>query len=258
MVQSSSCKMSLLWRGCRDGDSDRVRTALEGGEGVNTRGGRDNSTCLGVAVQNGHVGLVHLLLEHPDIDVNCVDRGGLTALHMACFKGQESVARALVAARGQDSLNLASFRALTPLMTAVLEGNPAVVELLLEQPSLEVNCAGDKGNTALHLACLEGRRGIVHRLLAAPGQQSFNVQNSAGNTPLMCGVKKSHSDVVDLLLAQPAVLEGLQARNTFGNTPLMLATKKGRLEYVKQLVELPGVDLETRDWMGGSLEEGAG
>ena len=235
-----------------------MRAALERGEEVNTRGGRDSSTCLGVAVQNGHVGVVQLLLEQPDIDVNCVDRGGLTALHMACFKGQESVARVLLAARGQDSLNLASCRALAPLMTAVLEGNPAVVELLLQQPGLEVNSAGDKGNTALHLACLEGRRGIVQRLLAAPGQQSFNVQNSAGNTPLMCGVKKGHSDVVGLLLTVLAVLEGLQARNTFGNTPLMLATKKGHLELVRQLVELPGVDLETRDWRGGTLEEGAG
>ena len=57
-----------------------------------------------------------------------------------------------------------------------------------------------------------------------------------------------------LLLADPR-LTSINARVGFGNTPLMWAVSDGSVECVRELVMVEGVDLETRDDDGMSLEQ---
>ena len=119
-------------------------------------------------------------------------------------------------AGGQD-VNSCDGYNITALMLALLRGHNSVVELLLSQPSLDVNSVNCNGSTALHWA-------------------SSN----------MTGLR--------LLLADPR-LTSVNTRDCNGRTPLMRAMRCGRVEVVRELVRVEGVDLETRDDEGSSLEE---
>ena len=119
-------------------------------------------------------------------------------------------------ARGQD-VNSSDGANTTGLMWALFRGHNSVVELLLSQPSLDVNSSNSNGSTALHWA-----RGNVTGLR--------------------------------LLLADPR-LTSINARDGGGWTPLMSAVWWGSVEVVRELVRVEGVDLETRDGEGRSLEQ---
>ncbi len=55
----------------------------------------------------------------------------------------------------------------TPLMRAVVGGDPMIVELLLSQPSIQVNATDEQNKTALMLAAQQGESTIVGQLLDA-------------------------------------------------------------------------------------------
>ena len=119
-------------------------------------------------------------------------------------------------ARGQD-VNSRDRYNVTGLMRALDKEHNSVVELLLSQPSLDVNTSNSYGRTALHWA----------------------YSNVTG---------------LRLLLADPR-LTSVNARDCGGWTPLMRAVWWGSVEVVRELVRVEGVDLETRDDGGRSLEQ---
>ena len=61
--------MEPLWQQCNDGQLERVRLALRDGVDVN-RTDEHGAPALVFAVHNKHHGIVKLLLEQPDIEVN--------------------------------------------------------------------------------------------------------------------------------------------------------------------------------------------
>ena len=124
-------------------------------------------------------------------------------------------------ARGEE-VNQRDAEGNTGLMVAAGRGNEAVVELLLQQPGLDVNHAKEVILwTALHMACRQGYTRIVLMLLAHPSLTCHNAVNSEG-----C-------------------------------TPLMLAVRMNRVKCVREMMAVEGVDLETRDPWGRGLEEAA-
>ena len=133
-----------------------------------------------------------------------------------CKDGRLEEVRAALA-MGQD-VNSRDGHNHTGLMLALYRGHNSVVELLLSQPSLDVNTSNSGGNTALHWA-----------------------------TSNVTGLR--------LLLAHPR-LNSINARGwpRSGETPLMRAVGCGSVEAVRELVRVEGVDLETRDDLGRSLE----
>ncbi|KAK2794856.1 hypothetical protein FQN50_009841 [Emmonsiellopsis sp. PD_5] len=66
------------------------------GVDVNARGGRDGGTPLIDAADGCHVSSVGILLDHPDVDVNAKNKAGMTALHVAAYKGNERVVNMLL------------------------------------------------------------------------------------------------------------------------------------------------------------------
>ena len=132
-----------------------------------------------------------------------------------CINGDlEGVKAAL--ARGED-VNTGT-EGNTGLMAAIIKGHNSVVKVLLNQPSLDINRSNIQGFTAVHLACCEDNVTSLRMLLGDPRLTSVN------------------------------------ARNCFGQTPLMMAVSKGRVKCVKELVGVEGVNLETMDPEGKSLE----
>uniref|UniRef100_A0A915NAM5 Uncharacterized protein n=1 Tax=Meloidogyne javanica TaxID=6303 RepID=A0A915NAM5_MELJA len=85
---------------------------------------------------------------------------------------------------------------MTCLHVAVKSRQATVVEFLLLNGA-KINICDWKGNTALHLASLEGYTIIVYQLLKRNAEKT--IKNDEGKIPLDIAVEKCHADIVTLL-----------------------------------------------------------
>ena len=138
--------------------------------------------------------------------------------HLCRVGNLDKVRRAL--ARGED-VNSKDENNTTGLMLAVVHKRNSVVRLLLEQPTVDLNCILQHGTTALHFA-----------------------------------VDGDNVEGVRMLLADPR-LNTVNHKNMWGQTPVMFAMDCQKVNALRELVNHPSVDLDTRDGSGSSLEESA-
>merc|ERR1712183_386645 len=165
---------------------------------------------------------------------------------------------------------------ISPLMLAAMNGHTASVKLLLDMGS-DINAQIETNrNTALTLACFQGRHEVVSLLL----DRKANVEHRAktGLTPLMesasggyvdvgrvlldknadvnappvpssrdpaltIAADKGHYRFVELLLSRGAQVD---VRNKKGNSSLWLAANGGHLDVV-QLLYSAGADIDSQD-----------
>ncbi len=146
-------------------------------------------TALHLSAGRGHLDIVALLLERPEIQVN---RGATTPLHLAVY--------------GKNPSNI------------------DVVKLLLKHPKMDVNKASKVGITPLYTASQHGHVLMVQALLAAGAEK--NTTNDKGFTPLNAACFYGHTDVVRLLVDAGSNTE-LGENNGF--TPILNAACKGYL-----------------------------
>ena len=88
----------------------------------------------------------------------------------------------------------------TCLMWAIIRGNEEMVDVLLEQPCIEVHAKDNNGNTALHMACARNNVAILNQLLAFPGIL-VNERDSRDWTPIMRAIRFAKQDAVRVLAA---------------------------------------------------------
>jgi ankyrin repeat protein len=72
-----------------------------------------------------------------------------------------------------------------------------MVQVFIDQ-GWPLNMADEQGDTALHLACLEGHQDIVEQLLQRQGK--VDISNQAGDTPLILAIAQGERDIVQQLL----------------------------------------------------------
>jgi len=104
----------------------------------------------------------------------------------------------------------------TCLMKAVYDQRVDLVDVLLSQPSIDVNAKMGSGlDTALHTACLFSNEAILHKILATPGLL-LNERNSTGDTPIMSAVRFGWVGAVKLMAAKEQVdldVRGIEGRS---------------------------------------------
>lgn len=122
-------------------------------------------TALGVAIEEGHITTVRLLLSHPTIDVN-----------LRCSRLQQ-----------------------TPLALAIEIGQEDIVQLLLSHPAIDINLMDKWGRDPLTLAIAGGRRDIVQLLLSYP-TIDLNLLDRNGHTPAERAVRHASMDIASLVL----------------------------------------------------------
>ena len=137
-----------LWESCSLGELNVTRELLLAGSDPNTRGGRDNSTCLMEAIRGNHQAVVDLLLAQPSIEVNAKDNFDHTALHFACRTGTRNIAilSKLLAVPG-ILVNERDSYGWTPIMDAITYGKsetlrPVRVMAAVEDVDLDVSRNG--------------------------------------------------------------------------------------------------------------------
>jgi len=201
------------------------RLLLHGADVEGDDGG--DGTNLYWAAYSDHVDVVERLLQH-GADVN--GRGGLNALHAAADFGHLGVVKALIAAGADVNFQDVDIDGgeycdtTTLLQSAAYKGHLGVVEALLGAGA-DVNRQGSlpeggPDGTALHLALLEGRYGVVRMLLQVPGI-NINAANTSGDTALHVAARRAPVTVVEWLLDVPGIHTG--ARGWHDCTALNLA-----------------------------------
>jgi ankyrin repeat protein len=147
------------------------------------------ATTLGNTVQ-----LAQLLDRDPK-QVNGWSPDGFTPLHLACFFGQEQVARMLLD-RGADPTAVAQNpMRVQPLHSAAAGRQLGIVRMLLERGAT-VNARQHLGWTALHEAANQGNREMAETLLRHGADPSLG--NDDGKTSSDVAADRGHTELARL------------------------------------------------------------
>ncbi|MBQ0934700.1 ankyrin repeat domain-containing protein [Ideonella paludis] len=118
---------------------------------------------------------------------------------------------------------------------AFRDDSPKVVEVLIDQPALNVNLRNSAGETPLMMAAIRGNLSAMKRLMERGAQI-----NQEGWTPLHYAASQTAVEPLALLLDKGA---DINARSPNGSTPLMMAARYGS-EDGTQLLLRRGADAQ--------------
>jgi ankyrin repeat protein len=183
---------TALMATARDGAATLTKTLIEAGADVNAVN-QNGGTVLMFAAVSGDETTAELLLQQ-GAAVNAQSSNGWSALTMAAVKNHLAVAQQLVE-HGAD-VNLPDIYGWTPLMRAVFEQREEMVRLLLKQPDIDLERHNDHGQTALHLAVIQGYETLAAVLLEQGAQQDADF---AGNTPVSIAQTLKNEKMLALL-----------------------------------------------------------
>ena len=194
------------------------------------------STALGYAAESGHASVIDALMEG-GADVSWSDWCGETALHWASEHGHTAAVEALLAAGAPRDCSDRLYGS-TPLHKAARGEHGAVADLLLEAGA-HVDARNEGGRTPLHVAAAYGHLDTATRLLDAGAD--VNGRDNKAETPLYRPVFFQDLDCIALLVERGA---DVNLRDDRGNTPLHVAALMNRDRSAVLLVEA-GADVET-------------
>jgi ankyrin repeat protein len=227
---------------------------------VDTRPGHDHRTVLQSVIQTRFKfdKLVNKLLSSSVLDVNAIDRNGMTALIHACLREKIEVVRSLAA---RDDLDVNYMNTETGHGTSaflecadvshVRNSNVELISELFKIPRLDVNIANSRGTTALHRACSAfGTYDIIKKLLEHP-DINVNATDNKGFTPLMTLCTSLHADNEpsrQLLIQFPKL--NINSKSNAGMTVLMYCATFGIMESTEKILRNPEVRVDERDKTG--------
>jgi hypothetical protein len=165
MAMRSDWDADLL-KASSNGDAEEVRRLLGLKANVNAKDENEN-TPLMFASEDGHLGIVNLLLLEKGIDINAKNKEGQTPLALAVLNGHKDIVKLLLEKDADVNAKLNEhWGGATILMMAVAKDYPDIMEMLLKKGA-DVNAQDGDGKTALFLALEYGRPKIVEILKAA-------------------------------------------------------------------------------------------
>uniref|UniRef100_A0A915HP45 Protein kinase domain-containing protein n=1 Tax=Romanomermis culicivorax TaxID=13658 RepID=A0A915HP45_ROMCU len=199
-------------------------------------------TALHIACMCGHAEVIEKLIQYGG-EVNCQDWVKYTPLHVACYFGHEKAVKRLLSNKADP--NQAAGVHDRPVHLACSKGYVNVTKLLLDaraDPSLK----DDEGNGVLHFCCKAGHTSLLEVLL----QQQFGVNahdvNVYEDTALHVACYNGKLEIVKQLVQRTGI-DSLTKENLFSETPLHwsvnAATYGKSIELVSFLLRQPGVDI---------------
>lgn len=201
------------------------------------------STALHVAVTEGHIEIVNMLLDcHASTD--CRNYKKWTPLHMAAMKGNVEIVRALLRRGAKVNAVDRIETGNTPLHLAASYGHDNVVQTLIDAGTSVGACSKEK-STALAVVYSEGNKEPVTSLLSADAD-IVHTRNWMGETALHRAVDGGMKSTVSLLLRRGALVDEKDLSN---KTALMKASQAGYEEIVSILLDA-GVSINEQDKYG--------
>ncbi|GMF35154.1 unnamed protein product [Phytophthora lilii] len=236
--------VATFFSAVQEGNADKVKSSWLGGMEVNVTDelGR---TSLHVAVENGQLGVIELLLS-AGVNTSVVDARGRSPISIALEKQQFAIAEMLRAHQkkklvsrqvksSEDEHNIAlAFR-------ATKQGDIEKLKQLVPEfvrPDMEDYDL----RTLLHVASAEGHVQIAKYLVDCGA--NVNLLDRWGSSPLSDAIDFAHNELAKFLIANHATESGFRA--TVAVDHIDNATLAGALEYTLRVI--------TRDpWLMGQV-----
>ena len=145
---------------------------------------------LVIAVREGSMRVLDVLLAHPGTNLEAQAMNGNTALMMAAYKKNRRAAEALLAKGAQ--VNRPGW---TPLHYAAASGDEEIARLLLERKATPdaVSPRASGAYTPLMMAAREGQAGVAQLLLAAGADTGL--KNTEGLTAAQIAERAAHTGI---------------------------------------------------------------
>lgn len=178
-----------------------------------------------------------ILLLQGNIDINCKDDYGSTALHFATRNGNPSIVQFLASAKGID-INAMDNNGVTPLHYAVFLSKLDIVKILCQVEGIDVNIRDKHGSSPLHYAVWNNDIHLVEYLVSLENID-VNITAKVDRTPLHEAAKCGFLEIVRILAERTDIV--LNAEDKNGRTPLKLAMKRHQDEvaqYLKTLAKI--------------------
>ena len=191
-VRGTNGKTALMIA-AKNGNARLVKKLLEAGadaRAVNINGG----TPIMFAAIDGDIKTIEILIQAGS-EVSTRGSNGWSALMVAAGKGHVEATRLLINA-GAD-VNTVDIYLWTPLHRAAYENRIKVVEVLLEQESIDIHLRDDHGATALHHAAGNGNTEIVGLLIASGA--NTEMVDSDNRTPATYAYDNGHQILAEVL-----------------------------------------------------------
>ncbi|OHT10777.1 hypothetical protein TRFO_19831 [Tritrichomonas foetus] len=143
---------------------------------ANIKEPKEKKTPLHIAVEFGNINAVNLLVGHPAIIIDEIDKRGKTPLHLACQYSQGEIIEILV--NLTENINSIDADKLSPLHYACQSGNYRIVNTLLsnnyeKSEPIDVNCIMSPFSP-LSLAVKCGNPAVVELLINCNGIKIHN------------------------------------------------------------------------------------
>jgi ankyrin repeat protein len=139
-----------------------ILLALDGAD-PNVQNEEDGKTPLHISALRGNMQMIEFLLDHPAIDVNTRDDAGSTAIYCAMENRQYDVVKLLLEKKADSHIGNNTGR--NVLHVAAEQGNKALVKLLIENYSHDLNTVTNEELTPLHLASQNLHKPVIEYLL---------------------------------------------------------------------------------------------
>lgn len=229
------------------GHTKVVEVLLQFGADMEAQSERTKDTPLSLACSGGRYDVVELLLnvgankEHRNVS-------DYTPLSLAASGGYVNIIKLLLQKGAEINSRTGSKLGISPLMLAAMNGHTPAVKLLLDMGS-DINAQIETNrNTALTLACFQGRHEVVSLLL----DRKANVEHRAktGLTPLMEAASGGYIEVGRVLLDKGADVNAAPVPSS-RDTALTIAADKGHQKFVELLL-YRGASVEVKNKKGNS------
>jgi ankyrin repeat protein len=225
-----------------------VQLLLIYGADVEAQSERNKDTALSAACQAGKYECCEILLTKGQANKEHRNISDYTPLSLAASGGYVNIIKLLLSHGAEINSRTGSKLGISPLMLAAMNGHTQAVKLLIDMGS-DVNAQIETNrNTALTLACFQGRHDVVSLLL----ERKANIEHRAktGLTPLMEAASGGYEIVGRILLEKGADVNASPVPNS-KDTALTIAAEKGHLKFVQLLIEY-GSQLDVKNKKGAT------
>ena len=193
---------------------------------------RDQRSLFLLAVQTGSIPMCSLLLTHPSIRWDIVDKYRLNAFHISALNNHHQLIPLLCnhIRRSDKLLSMISrsYSIGTSIDSDIIPSTPSSLRTYLDAQN-------EDGQTPLHLACERGHQFCI-KLLVQYGADIF-LANSLGQLPFHAAVQYGHSASVAFLIEiSKRNTEEFRSILSRKQTPLLTACRNGFPDIVRILL----------------------